>query len=630
MEAWKEAWSPPPKLKVSEWADQNRILSVESSAEYGRWITSRAEYQRGMMDACNEIGVRKITLMTSAQVGKTEIINNITGYFIDNQPAPMMVLQPTVDMGKAWSNDRLSPMVRDTPVLRTKVGNRTKGSKSVDNILHKQFVGGQLTIAGSNSPASLASRPIRILLMDETDRYPESAGEEGDPVGLATARTKTFWNKLIIDTSTPVDEHLSKISKSFELSDKRYWFCPCPHCGKVNHMQWKNIQIPKLENGDYDTENTFMVCEFSGCVIEEKHRQAMIRKGKWIATAGMKKEELIDFICALHEDPSLISPAKSREKNHIGFAINQLASPWVTWAETATDFMSAKSKGKQSLKTFVNTAFGETWKEKSDKADVTVETLLERRESYVIPDEVLFLTCAGDIQLDRIEMLVQGWSSEMKRWDIEHKIFRGDPVKDKVIWDEVDEFLKKRYGNFPISCTAIDSGGQKGVTDVVYNFCKPRSGRRIFPIKGSSKYYTNAVSHPRQAGKQRVSLYEIGTDTIKDHLFFTYLPDPKIVHVADWADEEYFSQLLGEKRIQSYKNGVAHYKWDKTRERQEVLDLYVYNQAAYEILDPDIDVLLGKKNYVEPEEPEEPKPEPTTRKVRPLRRKKTNFVNDYR
>ena len=127
------------------------------------------------------------------------LLDNMVGFHVHHDPAPILVLQPTLEMGDAWSKDRLAPMLRDTPALRGKVAD-PKARASGNTKRHKSFVGGHITIAGANSPASLASRPIRIVMADEVDRYPPSAGTEGDPVSLARKRTTTFWNRKLVLT----------------------------------------------------------------------------------------------------------------------------------------------------------------------------------------------------------------------------------------------------------------------------------------------------------------------------------------------------------------------------------------------------------------------------------------------
>ena len=240
---WKQTskqFKPPQKLKVSEWADQHRILTSDSSAESGKWRTSRAEYQRGIMDAVVEREVERVVIMSSSQVGKTEIINNILGYYISQDPSPILIIQPTLEMSRTWSKDRLNPMITSAPVLKTKVREaRTKDSENT--ILHKRFDGGHLSIVGANSASGLASRPIRILLCDEIDRYPFSAGVEGDSIQLATARTKTFWNRKIVMCSTPTIDGESRLQSAFEASDKRYYYVACPECNHYQTLIWANV-----------------------------------------------------------------------------------------------------------------------------------------------------------------------------------------------------------------------------------------------------------------------------------------------------------------------------------------------------------------------------------------------------
>jgi phage terminase large subunit GpA-like protein len=228
---------PPPTLTVSEWADDARRLSQESSAEPGRWTTARAEYQRAILDAVADPGVPVIVVMKAAQVGWTEILNNAVGFHIDQDPAPLLVIQPTLEMAEAWSKDRLAPMLRDTPVLRGRV--KDPRSRDADNtLLHKVFPGGHITMIGANSPASLAMRPIRIVLADEVDRYPVSAGTEGDPLKLAAKRQITFWNRKTLLGSTPTLKGLSVIEREWARSDQRRFFVPCPECGHEQVLRW--------------------------------------------------------------------------------------------------------------------------------------------------------------------------------------------------------------------------------------------------------------------------------------------------------------------------------------------------------------------------------------------------------
>ena len=231
---------PPPELTLSEWADKYRVLSAESSAEPGRWHTDKAPYQREIMDAIGDPHIRKVVIMSAAQIGKTDaFILNPLGYYMDYAPAPILVMQPTLDMGQTFSKDRLAPMIRDTPELRDKVD--VKSRYSGNTIMKKNFPGGHITIVGANSATGLASRPIKVLLADEVDRYPASAGTEGDPLSLAQKRQTTFWDKKTVIVSTPVIKGQSRIETEFEQSTKEEWNVPCPDCGHYQPFVWANV-----------------------------------------------------------------------------------------------------------------------------------------------------------------------------------------------------------------------------------------------------------------------------------------------------------------------------------------------------------------------------------------------------
>jgi phage terminase large subunit GpA-like protein len=327
------------------------------------------------MDAVSDPKNEQVTFMKSAQTGGTEVINNIVGYYIDQDPAPILLVQPTVEMGKAWSVDRLAPMLRDTPKLKGRVKD-AKSRDSKNTVLHKVFPGGHITIAGANSAASLASRPIRVTLFDEIDRYPPSAGTEGDPVNLGRKRSTTFWNRKSIEVSTPTVKGASRIEQSYNSSSMDQFWVPCPHCDEFQTLMWAHCHWPEDQPGE-----AYYGCEHCGGVIEDKHKQPMLLLGEWRS-----------------RDP---------ESAVRGFHINELYSPWVTFGEMASSFVEAK-KFPDTLKTWVNTALGETWEEKGEGLDD--DALSDRAESYQaeVPAGAVVLNCAVDTQDDRLEAELVG------------------------------------------------------------------------------------------------------------------------------------------------------------------------------------------------------------------------------
>ncbi|MBA4510213.1 phage terminase large subunit family protein [Clostridium sporogenes] len=559
--------APPPKLTVSKWADNYRKLSPESSAEPGQWNTDRAPYQREIMDSLSDKDVETVIVMSSAQVGKTELINNIIAYFIDYDPAPILLLMPTLELATSYSKKRLATMIRDTPALKGKVKD-AKAKDSDNTLLEKGFPGGYIAIVGANSPTGLSSRPIRILLADEVDRFPASAGIEGDPLSLAEKRTKTFWNKKKFFVSTPTEKGISRIEKEFENSTKEEWCVPCPVCGRYQPYSWSQIKF----------EDVTMECKYCKERCSEFDWKA--GEGKWIA----------------------FNTEVERKR---GFHLNALASPWERWENIIEDFREAKKKGIETLKTWVNTTLGEAWEDKEGES-LDENILFKKRETYncEVPDKVLVLTAGVDVQDDRLEVEVVGWGVGKESWGIEYKKFYGDLAQDAV-WNQLDEYLLKefKYSNgqkLLITTTCIDSGGH--FTSEVYKFCKAREHRRIFAIKGSGESGKPFIGKASRNNRERVILFIIyvstGKETLMSRLKIEFQEGentPGYCHFpTDFQkgyDIEYFKGLTSEKRVLRYFKGKPRFEWIKKTARNEPLDLRNYATAALEILNPDLETL---------------------------------------
>lgn len=558
--------TPPPNLSVSQWADENRRLSPEASAEPGSWSTSRAEYQRGIMDAVNDPSVNNIVVMSSAQIGKTEICNNVLGYHIDQDPAPILVVQPTLDMAQAWSKDRLATMLRDTPVLQNKVAD-PRSRDSGNTTLHKVFPGGHITACGANSPSSLASRPIRIVLCDEVDRYPVSAGAEGDPISLARKRSATFWNKKLIMVSTPTVKGQSRIEQAFFESDQREYYVPCPDCGEFRTLKWANVQFDKEA-----PETAAYVCEDCGSVWDDSKRLRAIRKGEWRAHAPFK--------------------------GTAGFRLSALYSPWMSLEDGVRDFLEAR-KQPATLRVWINTYLGETWEEEGQRVDDI--GVSERREDYgdTLPDGVIIITAGVDVQDDRLEMEIVGWGRNEESWSLEYKTIYGDP-SSPIVWGELDTHLRKTYFHIrgvelPIRSACVDSGGHH--TQSVYAFCKAREGRRVFAIRGVGGEGKPLVGRPTINNAQRVKLFPVGVDTAKE-LVYSRLritePGAGYCHFPASYDDEYFRQITAEQLVSRYHKGFLRREWQKIRPRNEALDCRVYALAAYSLLNANMNLVADK------------------------------------
>lgn len=507
------------------------------------------------MDAISDPSVKEVWVMKSAQVGWTELVNNCIGYHVDQDPAPMLLVQPTLEMAEAWSKDRLAPMIRDTPALQGKIAD-AKARDSGNTLLHKSFTGGRLTIAGANSPAGLASRPIRIVMFDEVDRFPVSAGTEGDPISLGVKRTRTFWNRKVLAGSTPTVKGSSRIEVGFEQSDQRYYFVPCPHCDEFQRLVWSQVRWPEGR-----PHEAVYVCQHCGVELTDADKPQMLARGEW------RSSKPFDGVA--------------------GFHVSELYSPWSSWPEMATSFLKAK-RLPETLQTWINTSLGETWEDAGEKLEA--QGLLGRRESYTtnsLPPGVLLVTLGTDVQDDRLESTLWGWGVDEEAWRIEHVVLRGDPG-GQALWKEHDELLRRRFRTddgreLLIEACAIDSGGH--YTEQVYRYCAARKRFRVWAIKGVGG--PGKLAWPKKASKAKVGqVWLIGVDTAKDVLYQRLkrisAPGPGYVHFDATTDEEWLEQLTSETVVYRVTNGRRVRLWRprQTGIRQEALDCTVYAWCA--------------------------------------------------
>lgn len=544
--------------------------------------------------------------MCGAQLGKSEMLLNTIGYHMAHDPAPILMMQPTVDMAQAFSKDRVTAgLLRSTPCLRDKVKD-SKAKDANNTTLHKVFPGGALSLVGANSPSSLASRPIRVVLCDEVDRYPPSAGEEGDPISLAKRRAATFWNRKIISVSTPTNRGASRIEDAYNESDMRKFLVPCHDCGHEQEMVWANVQWH-----DDNPKTATYVCPECGSAWGDGERRRAVSKGQWVA---------------------------SKPFNGVaGFHLNALYSPWSVLTDAVEEFLAAK-RDPMRLKTFINTFLGETWEDQGEGVDDYA--VAQRREEYDgIPEDVVLLTAGVDVQDDRLEVEVLGWGAGEESWQIDYHVLFGDPSSPRL-WAQLDEILLQTHEHptgepMIIRATCVDSGGHH--TRAVYNYAKTRAGHRVFAIKGVGGEGKPIIGRPSKNNIGKVPLYAIGVDTAKE-LHYARLkieePGHGYCHFPTKRDDEYFRQLTAEKQVIKYHKGYPSRTWIKTRTRNEALDVRVYAIAAFHILNVNMDSVVRRfyanveRKSDGPTQVEAEKPHPLAQPKRG--RPKGGFANSWR
>lgn len=588
--AWEvvvERLIPPKQMKVSEWSETYRHLP-DTSAEPGPWRNERTPYLVGIMDACVEPGVERVVFQKAAQIGGSEALNNVLGYFIHQDPSPILMVQIGEKEAKAYSKERITPMIQATPVLRDRVA-ASKSRDATNTTLNKDFTGGHLAIAGSNAPAGLRSRARRIILGDEIDGWAASAGNEGDPMELAEARTRTFWNRLLFYASTPTLENLSRIETAMKDCDVvRKYHVPCPHCAHEQTFEFSNIQWEKdEENKIHLPETAEYTCESCGAMIPERKKLWMLLNGRWV-------DGLLD-----PEDGSWEKAEVPVEfPKSIGFHINALYSPWMKWQEIVSGFLKAKGD-RLRLQVWVNTVLGEVFKESGFRLDA--HPLLARCEVYPeepVPKQVLLITAGVDVQADRLEVELVGWGLNYESWSLNYLRIEGDPTLEGGVWQTLDHVLSRKWDHpsgmkLKVYATAIDSGF---LTQQVYRYCHTRRAANIWPIKGVAGEGRAIWDRPQIRNKFKVPMYPVGVDTVKT-VVMSHL---RIQKPDDWAgepipgfahfptrepyDEEFFRQLTSEiVVVRRSPNGYLKRVWiRRPGRRAEVLDNRGYALAAFE------------------------------------------------
>lgn len=570
---YKEFFNPFKLTRKSKYVKSIDLTTKRHEETFRRRIINIEEIEnKGMV--CISVDNKDKLFLAGKQMiptHNTEMLLNILGRYMHLDPCPMLFVQPTVEDAKGFSKERVEPMIRDTKVLKRLVKKSNKRAEGT--VQGKMFPGGYVRFVGANSPSGLASRPIRITLLDEIDRFPGSAKEEGNPVELAEARTTTFFNRKMLRVSTPTDDTTSKIKKLFLQGSQEEWCLPCPHCGELQAPKWEYI---------HDDEGIIkMECQHCGSLEREelwkKNNQA---GGKWIARFP-------------------------EEKKNRSFHMNALASPWKSWSELYEQYLNVKDD-EFRMRTFTNTVLGETFVLHLDE-QLDFEALFERREEYgaELHDNIRFLTAGVDVQDNRLEVLVVGWGYGYESYVVQYRDFPGSPGKEEV-WLKLDEFLKKKFSyknnkSIPIACTLIDSGGHH--TGNVYKYVYGKSSRNIFAIKGQGGFGVNILNGFRKTTKKGVpsiNLLSLGVNALKDLTYsvLTILEGPGTCHFP--ADSTkgcgiaFFEGLTAEVKVKTMTSKGEKIEWQVLPgRRNEPLDMYNYARAAMELLGID----LNNKKY---------------------------------
>lgn len=578
------AWRPPSKLSLSEWADRYFVLSAEAAAEPGRWRS--LPYQVEILNSFADPSITQISVMKSARVGYSLCMSAAVGYYMHQDPSSILICQPTVDDAKNFSKETIAPMLRDVPVLSRlmfkDIEERGKGPKdSSATLTHKAFPGGILSLIGANSGAGFRRVSRRIIMFDEVDAYPPSAGSEGDQISLGMKRSEAFYNRKIIAGSTPLMAGASRIEELFLAGDQRRYHVPCPTCQHMDILVFDR----KSDRGHVmrwpadEPEKAYFECRANACHIEHKDKRWMVEHGQWIPD----------------------NPGASTRSYHLWSAISY--SPNASWGQIASEFLEANRGGPEKLRTFRNVTLGETWTERGDAPDW--ERLYARREKYKIgsvSEGVIVLTAGVDVQKDRFMYEVVGWSTTKENWSIEYGALHGDTSLEST-WLQLDALLMRGFVGsdgavHTISMLAIDSGY---ATQTVYGWARRYPMGRVIAIKGvgGSRMLVGSPS-PVEINvngkklKRGYKVWPVGVDIAKSELYGWLrlkidedgAVPPGFCHFPEHG-EDYFQQLTAEHLVTSVnkKTRRTRLEWSVLPNRENhYLDARIYARVAAAVL----------------------------------------------
>lgn len=572
--AFLEGLLPPAAMTVSEWADENRILSGKGSAEKGPWRTARTPYLREPMDCLSPSSpFRRVVLMFGSQMGKTEVVLNWLGAIIHLWPGPALLVQPTLDMAKRLNRQRLEPLLRETPVLSERIA-PARSRDSGNTMFLKEFQGGLFVLTGANSGSGLQSMPAAYLAADEVSSYPIEADDKGDPLENAETRTSTFPMGKVLITSTPGTRGACRITEEFEKrSDQRRLAAFMPCCGSREVIRWR-------EHMKWETLDGEVWCQCPACGerVAQHHKSTMLAGAEWRPTVKG------DGITAGFHLPGWYAPAG-----------------WTPWELIRDEFLRAKND-PLLLKGWVNKRAAEAWEDEA-MARVSADGLLERTaknpyETGRCPAGVLLLMMSVDVQDTWLEVSVWGVGRGEEMWLVWHEQIHGDPAQEDV-WSQVDvirktEFPREGGGSLRPRHVGVDTGGH--FTSEAYEFCRLRAREGVVALKGSS---TRAAPALGKGSKQDVNwkgrvikggvvLYLVGTDTLKRTIYARLrndTPGPGFVHFGQNATPEYLEGLTCERLVPRFIKGFQVLEWQKpSGARNEPLDLMVYCLALLELV----------------------------------------------
>lgn len=527
LEVYREAVraaAPPPDITIAQWAEEHRILGT-SSRLAGPYRTARTPYWLEAMEALSPRSeVQQVVIMKGTQLGASEIALNVLGFHLDVLPSPVLCVQPSIEMARRFSTQRLGEMISLSPRLSSLI-TVPRGGTLPNTTMHKATLNGaNLILASGNSAANLRSLPARIVLLDEVDAYPGDCDGEGDPVDIAMQRAESYGSsRKVLIISTPTERGLSRIERLYLATDQRKFHVPCPACANAILLEFAQLQD---ESGE-----TIHRCPLCGAAIRERDKPEMLRYGCWRPTNSAGNASVR------------------------GYSLSQLYSPWTRWSELRARHAASEGVPERE-RVFANCALAETWAPPALEVP-EAEALMARAEPYqegTVPDGGAFLTCGCDVQADRIECEIVAWGANYESWSVDFQVLYGD-ITEPLIWQRLDALLGRTWPHssgmpMMLQAVAIDSGFSPAE---VTAFTRTRHGRRIYATKGASDGWGRSI-WPRRCSwdRNKHMIYLVSADEAKTWVANRMRidrPGAGFMHTPVSRERWWYDQMCAEKLV---------------------------------------------------------------------------------
>ena len=567
---------PQPDLPIDRFLDEYRVLSSHTAESPGPWSTDLVPYMRGPLAAFKRRETRRIVLKWGIQLGKTEYILNLLLWIFVRKPGSSMIVFPKKETAKnEFSAKRLTPMIRDCPVLRTIFPENRRKGKMIDMKDQKTYIGGSIKLTGVDA-TDLSSTPVRDLFVDEVSKFEANIDNHGNAFYLAEGRQSNFFDAKAVYTSSPAEEGRCHITRFFDETRQHVYCLPCPHCGGRIELLWENMiwDFDKPETARYR-------CQLCLSEIDHREKRRMLAEGEWICTTPDRSEAML------------------------GYHLSTLYSPWRSWAQLTEQYIRARNElqtgSEDGMRDFVNNRLARTYLPATEGVDDS--SLFSRKEVYgaEVPAGVLYLTAGVDVNSNNICLELVGWGEGDESWSIDYRTFHGDPRQTEV-WLELEEYLlrpfKHEFGFYVgVDAVAVDQGFLKHMAE---SFVHQHKARRFFAVKGERGWGKKIIGDPyyteKGRGGRKVPLYPLCDAEAKVQIYsdLRRSAGPRSCHFPlrdnpekDSYSRRFFQEMTCERiRTRSVK-GYPVKEWEKPQKmRNEPLDCRKYAMAARIILEP--------------------------------------------